>query len=143
MCLWQCFKVAVIILYIFFIYLIIDIRNPPITSLDFFPSIAPFVGVSSYALEIEHVFLPGGRRRGEHDIVLRVLSACLWGMEAGQLLGSEDWVLSARAIYCCCSSGWKAPKRAWKGQAAACVCCRIICSAQLLGNLTPPAPPLI
>ena len=34
----------------------------PITSLDFAPSIAPFVGVSSYALEIEHVFLPGERK---------------------------------------------------------------------------------
>ena len=47
-------------------------------------------------------------------IYMRVLSACLWGMEAGQLLGREDWVLCGKA----CEAAF-APKRAWKGQAAA------------------------
>ena len=35
----------------------------PVSRLGFGPSIAPFVGVSSYALEVEHVFLPVGERR--------------------------------------------------------------------------------
>ena len=34
----------------------------PVSRLGFGPSIAPFVGVSSYALEVEHVFLPVGER---------------------------------------------------------------------------------
>ena len=46
----------------------------PIASLDFVPSIAPFIGVSSYALEIEHVFLPEGREKGEHDIYASFIS---------------------------------------------------------------------
>ena len=61
-------------------------------------------------------------RRGEHDIVLRVWSACLWGMEAGQLLGREGWVLW---------SGFR-PKRAWKGQAAASACASTSTQQQLL-----------
>ena len=31
--------------------------------------------------------------------VLRVVSACLWGMEAGQLLGREGWVLCEAAAF--------------------------------------------
>ena len=39
----------------------------PIASLDFVLSIAPFIGVSSYALEIEHVFLPGREEKNKES----------------------------------------------------------------------------
>ena len=61
----------------------------PVSRLGFGPSIAPFVGVSSYALEVEHVFLPVGERRkwGAWLMFIESLWSRLWGMEAAQLLG--------------------------------------------------------
>ena len=44
----------------------------PIASLDFVLSIAPFIGVSSYALEIEHVFLPEGKEKVKQEHLFKV-----------------------------------------------------------------------
>ena len=60
----------------------------PVSRLGFGPSIAPFVGVSSYALEVEHVFLPVGERREWAWLMfIERLWSRLWRMEAGELLG--------------------------------------------------------
>ena len=80
----------------------------PVSRLGFGPSIAPFVGVSSYALEVEHVFLPVGERREWAWLMfIESLWSRLWGMEAAQLLGRVSIVRLAFAL-----------KRARKGQAS-------------------------
>ena len=82
--------------------------SSPVSRLEFGPSIAPFVGVSSYALEVEHVFLPVGERREWAWLMfIESLWSRLWRMEAAQLLGRVSIVRLAFA-----------PKRARKDKRA-------------------------
>ena len=71
----------------------------PVSRLGFGPSIAPFVGVSSYALEVEHVFLPVGERKEWAWLMfIESLWSRLWRMEAAQLLGRVSIVRLAFAV---------------------------------------------
>ena len=89
-------------------WLIKCIMCSPVSWLGFDPSIAPFVGVSSYALEVEHVFLPVGEMREWAWLMfIESLWSRLWRMEAAQLLGRVSIVRLAFAL-----------KRARKGQAS-------------------------